>query len=305
MRLSCDTMSGPILITGAGGFVGRHLQAELGDASVPFGGDVLDAGAIAEAVRATRPEAVVHLAAESSVGTSWGDAGLAWSVNVVGTVNVLEAVRHEQPAARVLFPSTGEVYGEAANLPTREDEPVAPLSPYAATKAAAELACTQAARTYGLEIVVARAFTHEGPGRDERFAIGSWTRQIARLESEGGGVLLVGDLSPERDFTDVRDVSRAYRLLLDSKVSAGTYNVASGRAVSLKRVVELLVGLAEVPIRVEHDPSRLRQADIRRLCGDASRLRSVTGWQPQILLERTLSDALAFARQRELERVEQ
>jgi GDP-4-dehydro-6-deoxy-D-mannose reductase len=305
MRLSCDTMSGPILITGAGGFVGRHLQAELGDASVPFGGDVLDAGAIAEAVRATRPEAVVHLAAESSVGTSWGDAGLAWSVNVVGTVNVLEAVRHEQPAARVLFPSTGEVYGEAANLPTREDEPVAPLSPYAATKAAAELACTQAARTYGLEIVVARAFTHEGPGRDERFAIGSWTRQIARLESEGGGVLLVGDLSPERDFTDVRDVSRAYRLLLDSKVSAGTYNVASGRAVSLKRVVELLVGLAEVPIRVEHDPSRLRQADIRRLCGDASRLRSVTGWQPQIPLERTLSDALAFARQRELERVEQ
>jgi GDP-4-dehydro-6-deoxy-D-mannose reductase len=304
MRLSCETMSGPILITGSGGFVGGHLQAELGDASVPFGGDVLDAGAIAEAVRATRPQAVVHLAAESSVGTSWGDAGLAWSVNVVGTVNVLEAVRHGQPIARVLFPSTGEVYGEAANVPTREDEPVAPLSPYAATKAAAELACTQAARTYGLDIVVARAFPHEGPGRDERFAIGSWTRQIARLESEGGGMLLVGDLSSKRDFTDVRDVSRAYRLLLDSKVPAGTYNVASGRAVSLERVVELLVGMAEVPIRVEHDPSRLRRVDIRRLCGDASRLRSATGWQPRIPLERTLSDALAFARQRELERVE-
>ncbi len=289
-----------VLVTGPGGFVGGHLRAELGDDFVPFEGDVLDAAALAEAVREAGPRAVVHLAAQSSVGTSWDDADLAWSVNVVGTVNVLEAVRSERPEARVLFPSTGEVYGEATVFPTTEDEPVAPVSPYAATKAAAELACAQAARTHGLDIVVARAFSHEGPGRDERFAVGSWTRQIARLERMSGGTLLVGDLSAERDLSDVRDVCRAYRLLLDPAVPDGTFNVASGRAVPMRRVVELLVELTDVPVRVEHDPARLRRADIPRLCGDASRLRSATGWKPEIPLERTLADALAFAREREL-----
>jgi GDP-4-dehydro-6-deoxy-D-mannose reductase len=204
----------------------------------------------------------------------------------------------------VLFPSTGDVYGEAARVPTPEGEAVAPLSPYAATKAAAELACDHAARVHGLDVVVARAFAHEGPGRDERFAVGSWTRQIARLEAEGGGTLLVGDLSSERDLTDVRDVCRAYRLLLDSTVPAGTYNVASGRSVPMEHVVELLVGLANAPVRVAQDAARVRRADIGRLCGDASRLRSVTGWEPEIPLERTLADALGFARRRGLERVE-
>jgi len=293
---------GPVLVTGAGGFVGRHLRAELGEAFVPFEGDVLDSAALARAVRETRPAAVVHLAAESSVGNSWEDAPRTWTVNVVGTVNVLDTVRRERPEARVLFPSTGEVYGRARRIPTPEGEPAAPVSPYAATKAAAEIACAQQARA-GLDVVITRAFNHEGPGRDERFAVGSWTRQIARLEAEGGGKLLVGDLSAERDLNDVRDVCRAYRLLLDPTIPAATYNVSSGSVVPMRRVVELLSGLAQVPVEVEQDPSRLRPLDIPVLCGDSSLLREATGWAPEIPLEQTLADALEAARQTELERV--
>jgi GDP-4-dehydro-6-deoxy-D-mannose reductase len=284
-----------VLVTGPGGFVGGHLRTELGEAFVPFDGDVLDAAAVASAIRDTQPSALVHLAAESSVAASWEDAFRAWRVNVEGTVNVLEAARRERPQARVLYPSSSEVYGNAGRFPTPEDEPVAPISPYAMTKAAAELACALT----GLDVVVARAFNHEGPGRDDRFAVGSWTRQIARLEAEGGGTLLVGDLSAERDITDVRDVCRAYRLLLDPSVPPGTYNVASGHSIPMERVVELLVELARVPIRVERDESRVRPADIARLCGDPSKLRAATGWRPEIALEQTLADTLAAARELE------
>ena len=284
-----------VLVTGAGGFVGRHLIAELGDEAAPREADVTDPEAVRQAVRELEPRAVVHLAAESSVAASWTLPAAAWSVNVLGTVNVLDAVRAERPEARVLVPSTGEVYGRAERLPTPETAPVAPVSPYAATKAAAEIACGQFGRGGG-DVVVARAFNHEGPGRDERFAIGSWTHQIARLEVEGGGVLEVGDLTAERDLTDVRDVCRAYVLLLDPKVEGGTYNVASGRSVSMRHVVQLLVGLARVPIEVEQRPERMRPADIPALRGDASKLERATGWRPEIPLQQTLSDALDDAR---------
>jgi nucleoside-diphosphate-sugar epimerase len=281
------------LVTGAGGFVGVHLRAELGESFAPFGGDVLDAPALREAVRGA--DAVVHLAAESSVAASWQDAFGAWRVNVDGTVNVLTAVAAETPGARVLLASTCEVYGNAGRIPTPEDERLAPISPYAVSKAAAELACLAS----GLDVVVARAVNHEGPGRDDRFAVGSWTRQIARLEAEGGGTLRVGDLSAERDILDVRDVCRAYRLLLDRSVPAGTYNVASGQTVTMSRVVELLVGLARATVEVERDESRVRPADVPRLSGDPSRLQAATGWRPQIPVEQTLSDTLAAAREME------
>lgn len=289
-------MPGPVLVTGAEGFVGTHLRALLGDEAVAAEIDVLAGAAVADAVRDARPRAVVHLAAQSSVAASWEDAATAWSVNVIGTVNVLEGVRSAWPEARMLFPSTGEVYGRPEQLPTPESAPVAPLSPYAATKAAAEIACGQGGRT-GLDIVVARAFNSEGPGRDERFAIGSWTRQIARLEEAGGGVLEVGDLSAERDITDVRDVCRAYTLLLDGGVEPGIYNVASGRAVPMSRVVEALVSVARCEIEVEQRPERVRPADIPRMAGDASRLREATGWKPEIPLHQTLADALSAARE--------
>ena len=285
-----------VLVTGPAGFVGGHLRTELGERFAPFAGDVLDRAALRAAVREARPAAIVHLAAESSVAGSWQDALGTWRVNVEGTVNVLEAVGTEAPSARVLFASTSEVYGKASRIPTPEDEPPRPVSPYAASKAAAELACVVS----GLDVVITRAANQEGPGRDERFAVGSWTRQLARLEAEGGGSLLVGDLSAERDLVDVRDACRAYGLLLDRSVPAGTYNVGSGRTVTMAQVVELLAGLARVPVQVERDESRVRPAEIPRLAVDFSKLREATGWEPAIPLEQTLADALEAARARPL-----
>jgi len=295
-------VAGSILVTGAQGFVGGHLLAQLGGRGVPVDADITDSRAIAEAVAGTAPEAVVHLAAASSAGASWQDAAETWRVNAIGTVSVLEAVRAEAPASRVLVVSTGDVYGQADEVPTPESAPYRPPSPYAASKAAAELACVQARQT-GQDVVVARAFQHEGPGRDERFAVGSWAAQIARAEEAGGGTVRVGDLTPRRDITDVRDVCRAYEALLDRAVPADTYNVASGRAVEMRELLELLVSLARVPIQVEEDRSRLRPGDISVLCGDASRLRAVTGWRPTIPLEQTLADTLAAAREAMAERM--
>jgi GDP-4-dehydro-6-deoxy-D-mannose reductase len=295
-------VAGPILVTGAQGFVGGHLLDQLGGRSLPVDVDVTDAKAVMRAIAASAPSAVVHLAAISSVGDSWEEPGETWRVNTVGTVNVLEAVRLEAPAARILVASTGEVYGRAEEIPTREDAPRAPISPYAASKAAAELAAEQARRA-GVDVVVARAFQHEGPGRDERFAIGSWSSQIARAEEAGGGTVLVGDLSAQRDITDVRDVCRAYVLLLDPAVPADTYNVASGRAVEMREVLELLVGLAERPVEIEPDPQRLRPSELPVVSGDPSRLQAATGWSPRIPLEQTLADALDAARQAVAERM--
>lgn len=280
-----------VLVTGPNGFVGGHLRAELGEAFVPFEGDVLDSDALRASLRDLRPDGVVHLAALSSVGGSWGDVAEVWRANVLGSLNVVEALRTEAPGARLLFASSGDVYGRADHIPTPEDAPVAPVSPYAASKAAAELACG----TAGLDLVVARAYPHIGPGQDERFAVGSWAAQLARLRAEGGGTLRVGDLEVERDLTDVRDVCRAYRLLLDPSIPAGTYNVASGRAVALRQVVELLVGLAGIEVQVERDETRLRPAEVRVLCGDPSKLRAATGWAAEIPLEQTLADAFEAA----------
>jgi GDP-4-dehydro-6-deoxy-D-mannose reductase len=288
-------VQGPVLVTGPRGFVGVKLLAQLGDRAVPTEEDVTDANALAEAVRATAPSAIVHLAAISSVAVASEDPESAWCVNALGTVNLLEAARSNAPDARVLIVSTGEVYGRAEQIPTTEDAPVAPLSQYAASKAAAETAAGLASRS-GLDVVVARAFQHDGPGRDERFAVGSWTAQIARAEEAGGGTVLVGDLSPRRAIADVRDVCQAYELLLEPSVPAGIYNVSSSRAVEMREVLDLLVGMARCPIEVERDPARSRPTDLPVVSGDSSRLRAATGWEPKIPLEQTLGDALDFAR---------
>ncbi len=290
-------MPGTTVVTGAAGFVGAHLLAELGDEASPLEVDVRKPAELVDAVRAASTAAVVHLAAVSSVGESWENPAEAWLVNTVGTVNLVQAVLEASPSARLLLASTGEVYGRAEKLPTTEAAPVAPLSPYAASKAAAEIACEQAARARGLDVVVARAFQHEGPGRDDRFAIGSWTRQIAQLELEGGGELRVGDLSAERDITDVRDVSRAYRLLLDLAVPPGIYNVASGRTVRMTEILGLLTEMATCPVTVEPDPDRLRPSELPVVWGDASKLTAATGWKPEIPLRQTLADALDYARE--------
>ena len=295
-------MEGSTLVTGAGGFVGRHLLTELGSAGVPTEADVTEPAAIAQALAETKPQCVVHLAALSSVADSWGTTAEVWRVNVLGTVTLLQAVKLANPEARVLLASTGQVYGMAKDSPTSEDAAIAPISPYAASKAAAEIAGVQA-REDGQDVVIARSFQHEGPGRDERFAIGSWTRQIAELETTGGGALKVGDLSAQRDITDVRDVVRAYRALLDPSVPAEAYNVASGSVVSMREIVEKLVAMAQVPIEIEVDPARSRPTDLPVVCGDASKLTAATGWAPRIPLDQTLADALEHARAAVAERM--
>ena len=288
-------MSDSIAVTGSKGFVGAHLLALLGTRAVAIDADVTDPDALAAATASARPAAVIHLAAASSVAGSWTDPAEPWRVNALGTVNLLESVRVEAPDSRVVVVSTGEVYGQAEEIPTPETAPYRPVSPYAASKAASELAAEQFGRS-GLEVVVARAFQHEGPGRDERFAVGSWAAQIARAEEGGRGTVLVGDLTARRDLTDVRDVVRAYAALLDPAVPAGTYNVASGKAVTMREVLDILVSRARCPIEVEEDPSRLRASEITVVCGDASKLQAATGWSPTIPLEQTLADTLDAAR---------
>lgn len=292
-------MTGHILVTGAYGFVGRHLLTRLGDHAVPLDADVTDAQSVRRAVSEIVPDAVVHLAALSSVADSRGEEPEVWRVNVLGTVNLLEAVRAEASHARVLAVSTGQVYGDAEQLPTPEEAAVAPISPYAASKAAAELACV----TCGLDVVVARPFQHEGPGRDDRFAVGSWTKQIAALELHGGGTIRVGDLTARRDLTDVRDVCRAYELMIDRAVPEGVYNVASGRAVEMGEVLELLIAQASCEVEIEIDPTLVRSPDGTAVCGDASKLTAATGWRPRVPLEQTLADTLDAARQAFAERI--
>lgn len=283
-----------ILVTGAGGFVGGHLLPQLGEEAVAAEADVRDAAAVAAELGAVEPRAVVHLAALSSVGESWADPVETWRVNVLGTLNVLQAAPR---GARILLASTGEVYGRARTLPAAEDAFLDPVSPYGASKAAAELACAPARARGELEIVITRAFNTEGPGRDERFAVGSWARQIAEVEQAGGGTLLVGDLSAKRDIVDVRDACRAYALLLDPEVAAGTYNVASGQGVGMQQVLDVLLGLARCEIRVEPDPGRMRPIDIPELWGDPAKLNAATGWKAEIPLEQTLADTLDYARE--------
>ena len=295
-------MSGSIAVTGSKGFVGGHLLALLGARAVPLDADVTDPEALREGVAETRPEAVVHLAAASSVAASWTDATEPWRVNALGTVNLLEAVRTEAAGARVLVVSTGDVYGQADGIPTPETAPYRPVSPYAASKAAAELAAGQFRRA-GLDVVVARAFQHEGPGRDERFAVGSWAAQIAQAEEVGRGTVNVGDLSPRRDISDVRDVVRAYEALLERDVPADTYNVAFGTTVEMREVLELLVSQARCPIEVAEDPSRFRRSEVTEVSGDPSKLRAATGWTPTISLEQTLADTLDAARAAVAERM--
>jgi GDP-4-dehydro-6-deoxy-D-mannose reductase len=295
-------VSGSIAVTGAKGFVGGHLLAHLGRRAISLDADVTDVDALAQAVDEANPESVVHLAAASSVAASWTDAGEPWRVNALGTVNLLDAVRSHAPGARVLVVSTGDVYGQADEIPTPETAPFRPTSPYAASKAAAELAAGQFARA-GSDVVVTRAFQHEGPGRDERFAVGSWAAQIAGAEETGRGTVLVGDLSPRRDITDVRDVTRAYEALLDPSVPNGTYNVASGHSVAMREVLDILVSLARCPIKVEEDPTRFRASEVTELSGDPSKLRAATGWAPTIPLEQTLADALDAARAAVAERM--
>jgi GDP-4-dehydro-6-deoxy-D-mannose reductase len=287
-------------VTGGAGFAGRHLLALLPEAVAPSREELelLDAGAVRAAVRSVRPDVVFHLAALASVGRSWESPTETLTENVATTANLLEAVRREAPDAAVVVVGSGEVYGPPRRLPVDEDAPLRPQNPYAVSKAACDLLAGQYADAFGLRVVRMRPFNHAGPGQSDDYVVGTLTRQVAEAEAAGAGeaLVLTGDPGSARDFTDVRDVARAY--VAAASLDGGAFNVASGRAVTVRELIELVRVAARVPVRHEIDQARLRAHDVPEVRGSAERLRAATGWRPEIPLERTVADALDEWRER-------
>jgi GDP-4-dehydro-6-deoxy-D-mannose reductase len=287
-------VSEPAFVTGGGGFAGEHLLRLLPGAVAPSRDDLdlLDAPAVRAAVRETRPAAVFHLAALASVKRSWEAPGETLVANLRMTAHLLEAVRAEAPEATVLVTSSGEVYGPPERLPVTEDARLRPQNPYAVSKAACDLLAGQYADAFDMHIVRTRAFNHAGPGQGAEYVIGTLTRQVAEAEAAGASavVLRTGNPDSARDFTDVRDVVRAYHAA--AELPAGVYNVCSGRATSVRDLVELVSRVSTLPVSHEVDPERVRAHDVPELRGSAERLRAASGWRPAIPLERTVADAL-------------
>jgi GDP-4-dehydro-6-deoxy-D-mannose reductase len=288
------------LITGAAGFVGRHLTTHLeslGDEVAGVdrhdGPDLLDADGWAALVHRIRPDAVYHLAGQSDVGGSWSTPRDTFRINAEGTLAVLQACI-SAGVDRVLAVSSADVYGRVtlAELPLTEDNPLRPVSPYAASKIAADYLALQAHLGYGLAVMRVRAFNHLGPGQTNRFVAPALAERIALNEIEGGEEVPVGNLTPRRDFTDVRDVVRAYRLLVEHGEPGEAYNVCSGHDIAISDLADRLVAKADTPMRLEGDPSLQRPVDVPVLRGDYSRLHKATGWEPAIDLDQTLSDLL-------------
>jgi len=288
------------LVTGGGGFAGRHLLRLLPGAAAPGHAelDLLDGAAVGEAVRAAAPERIFHLAALPSVKRSWDAPVPTLMQNLQMTANLLEAVRLEAPEARVLAVSSGEVYGPPERLPVDERAALRPQNPYAVSKAAGDLLAGQYADAFGLHVVRVRPFNHAGPGQSDDYVVGTLTRQVAEAEARGVDEVVVRTGNPDsaRDLTDVRDVVRAYVEAPD--LEPGAWNVASGRAASVRDLLELLRPATPVAIRHEVDQARLRAHDVPEIRGSAERLRAATGWRPEIPLERTVADALAAWRER-------
>ena len=295
------------LITGGRGFVGQWLAShlrELGDdvVSIDREIEITDAVALLAAFTDAAPEAIYHLAALTHVGQSWDEPLRVLEVNVIGTGALLAAARQCGSEPRVLVTSSAEVYGAVTDpglLPLREDSPTAPLTPYAASKLAAEAVAAQAHLGHGQHVIIVRPFNHIGPGQTPNFAVPALARRIVAAERSGAGTIPVGNLSARRDFTDVRDVVRAYRLLIESGHPGAVYNVCSGRDISIREIADGLLGLAGTSLEFETDPSLVRPVEVPVLRGDPGRLADATGWAPAVPLEQTLADVLAYWRTRE------
>lgn len=313
-------MSMRVLVTGAAGFAGRHAAAELARRGAAVSGtcrstppppgspvgrwiraDLCKAEEARKTVAEAVPEAVLHLAGQPRVGASFHDAIGTYRLNTHATLNLLEAVRREAPKARVVLVSSCEVYGETPpdRLPLRESEPMRPLSPYAVSKAAAEFFGLAFHRTHHLHVAVLRPFNHTGPGQAPNFVCADFARQIALAEAgRAPAVLTVGRTSMIREFLDVRDVAAAYADAVASAPAGEVFNVASGRGVTIRAMLDLLLSLARRPLSVREEADRIRVADVTALVGDASTFRARTGWTPARELKETLADLLDYWRER-------
>ncbi len=287
------------LVTGANGFVGSWLTAylrERGDEVVGIDREVnvTDAAAVRDAIVAVSPDAVYHLAALAHVGESWVNPGDVLLVNAIGTLHVLEAARACAEPPRVLLTSSAEVYGSVVEeqLPVTEETPLAPVTPYAASKVAAEYVGVQAHLAYGLPVVRVRPFNHIGPGQSAGFVVAALAARIVEAARIGATTIAVGNLEARRDLTDVRDIVRAYRLLMESGMPGEVYNVCSGRDVAIADVAQRLLRLAGTELTLVADQDLMRPVDVPVVRGDPTKIHAATGWQPEFPLDTTLRDVL-------------
>lgn len=308
------------LITGANGFVGRQLCRTLqyaGQHVIALTAstvtsslaadqhlqcDIRDADALQRVIASTRPTHVIHLAAITHIPTSFADPLLTWQTNVMASLNLMEALRSQAPDAFTLFVSSSEVYGRSfgSGLAIDEQSACQPMNPYAASKHAGEIAVSEYFRQ-GMRGVIARPFNHIGENQSPDFATASFARQIARAEAGlQPPVLRVGNLEAQRDFLDVQDVCKAYLKLMElpcgSTEGSRCFNIASGKAHSIRNILETLLSLSPLQISVEQDPERLRPSDIPVAIGNNAAIRKATGWQPLIPLQDTLQRLLTFWR---------
>jgi GDP-4-dehydro-6-deoxy-D-mannose reductase len=294
-------------VTGATGFVGPHLCDHLraaGDEVVELGDehgacDITDRASIEQLLRTRAPEVVYHLAAFSNVAASWREPTACLRVNVEGTQNVLDAAR-AAGVRRVLVVGSAEEYGivDPSDIPLLEYAPIRPVSPYGASKVAASFLALQAWLGAGLETIRVRPFNHTGPGQTTAFFVPGFAARIVAAERAHTGTVTAGSLDAVRDLTDVRDIVRAYRMLMCDGTPGEVYNVSRGEGVRISEVADKLLARAERPLHIEFDPKLMRPADIPVLIGDSGRLRAATGWTPEIALDDTLDAVLADVRAR-------
>lgn len=309
------------LVIGAAGFVGGYLLAHLRNAlgwhvtgtrlvhehlaensadSVRVL-DILDPDAVKKTLLETAPDTVFHLAAQSSVGLSWEKPGFTAEVNVIGTLNVLEAIRAVCPTARTLMVGSSEEYGylRPDEIPVKEDTLPRPGNIYAVTKNTQNLLAAVYAKSFHLEIVSTRSFNHIGPRQATGFVLPDFCKQVAEIEQGfAEPVLHVGNLDAMRDFCDVRDIVVAYGLLAQKGGAGQTYNVGSGLAVPIRYLLDLVLENARIPIAVKPDPARMRPSDVPEIRADITKLQALTSWKPQIALEATVAETLAYWRDR-------
>ena len=305
------------LVTGASGFVGRHLLHELQQTttwdlmsltrrmSQAIPGvrnvvcDLLDADLLQRTLEHHQPTHIIHLAAQSYVPSSLNDPRTTLRTNVEGLLNLLESARTLTTDPLVLVVGSAEQYGlvEPGSLPITESTPFRPASPYAVSKITQDMLALQYWLTWGLRTIRVRPFNHVGPGQSDRFMLASFARQVAEVEyGVADPVILTGNLEARRDLLDVRDVVRAYRLLLEHGTPGEVYNLASGVARRIGDLLDALIGLSRVTLDVRQDPARMRPADIPELRGDATRLRNAVGWKPEIPISQTVIDTLDWWR---------
>jgi len=288
------------LVTGGTGFVGSHLKNYLLPSTClcPTRAtvDIRDKEKLKEFVKSVNPTSVIHLAAQTTVPRSFEDPYETFDINFIGTLNLLMALKAADFKGKMIYVSSGEVYGilpEKA-LPVVEDYPLKPVNPYAVSKIAAEALCYQWSQTSNFQIIIVRPFNHIGPGQSEYFAIPDFAKQIIEIKlGLRKNVINVGALDVTRDFTDVRDIVQAYILLLNKGINGQVYNVCSGKEVEMRFVLQTMIEFASINAEIIEDKSRFRKSSHRRICGSFQKLKCDTGWVPKIPIIQTLKDVLS------------